>query len=108
MEKKQLVKLLSHVADIYRQFEFPKETSNDTKRFVESWREYVGEYDYEVGREAVQKFAGNNPKWPPNAPELKNICENIVEREKRIEWERKQEKLMEQEEQPKLGGGQND
>jgi len=96
MERTELTKLLSHISDIYRQFEFPKETSNDTKRFIESWAEYLGEYEYELAREALKNFTGKHPKWPPNAPELHNFCQDIVDHRQRLDWAKKQEKAIEQ------------
>lgn len=85
MERTELIKLLTFMGDIYRQFEFPKETEKKSKRFVESWGEYLLEYDYEDARLALEKYSENNPKWPPNAPELGKKVENIASRKQRIE-----------------------
>lgn len=104
MERTELAKLLSHISDIYRQFEFPKETDSESKRFIESWNEYVGKYDYDDARQALRLFTDENPKWPPNAPELQRECHELVERKKRIEWAKRQEMLMEQEEHNRISG----
>lgn len=96
MKRQELIKLLTFMGDIYRQFEFPKETESQSKRFVESWGEFLLEYDYEDARLALEKYCEKNPKWPPNAPELRDKVKSIVDHRKRVEWAKKQEKLIEQ------------
>ena len=104
MNRKELVKLLTHISDIYRQFDFPKETDGESKRFVESWKEYLGNYDYEDAKKALRKWTetSSGETWPPNAPELKNRAEKIVSKRERLKWVRKQEKAIENGNHPEL------
>lgn len=109
MKRQELIKLLTFMGDIYRQFEFPKETEAKSKRFVENWAEFVLEYDYEDARLALEKYCEKNPKWPPNAPELSNKIESIVDRRQRMEWAKKQQERIEKGEVPqRLPGGDED
>lgn len=95
MDKQDMTKVLTFISDVYPQFTFPKETDRVTKRFVGSWLKYLGRYNEQTVRQALDRLSNQDPKWPPSAAELRKKAEEIVARERRLDKSEHLAKMIE-------------
>lgn len=85
MNRSELTKLLTFLGDVYSdtKFEFPRENKQKTKRRVEAWSEFIGQYDYQLAKDVVKKMIGEGRQWPPEVGEIQSRIKENLRNERR-------------------------
>ena len=57
MKKAELIKVLVFLSNAYpRKFKFPLKTKRDNKEFIETWYDFLGDYDYLTVKNTAKKI----------------------------------------------------
>ena len=93
MDKKEIMKLLSYMNTYYSdRFKFPREKKTKTKMVIETWHEFLQDYDYELVKVATKKLM-TAKEWPPTPGEVIQEI-NKLTAEDNTTWEEAYHKTM--------------
>jgi len=71
MKKAELIKVLVFLSNAYpRKFKFPLKTKRDNKEFIETWYDFLGDYDYLTVKNTAKKLIIRKTEWPPTLGEV--------------------------------------
>ncbi|MCK8824710.1 replicative helicase loader/inhibitor [Fuchsiella alkaliacetigena] len=71
MTRQEVIKILSFISNAYAgKFEFPKGTEEASETLIQSWLEFLEDYEHQAAKVALKKYIVENPKWPPAVGEL--------------------------------------
>lgn len=100
MKESQVNKVLIYLSDIYPNFSFPEETERSTKRKVQSWSSFLGDYNKKTVFQAIKELSRENPDFPPSAPRLEKTCNEI--RKQQQQQKRKKRKQLSEEDREEI------
>jgi len=100
MDKSELAKLLTFIGDVYSEgkFKFPRETEQETKRRIEAWGEFIGEYKYQIVKSVVKDLISEGNPWPPEVGEIKSQVDEVVRKGEEMKKEIERQKYLEEQE----------
>lgn len=100
MNKSELAKLLTFIGDVYSdgKFKFPRETEQETKRRIEAWGEFIGEYKYQIVKSVVKDLISEGNPWPPEVGEIKNQVDEAIKKGEEMKKEIERQKYLEEQE----------
>lgn len=100
MDKSELAKLLTFIGDTFSdgKFKFPRDTEQKTKRRIEAWGEFVGEYKYQIVKSVVKDLISEGNPWPPEVGEIKSQVDEVIKKGKEMKKEIERQKYLEEQE----------
>lgn len=71
MKRVELMSLLVFLSNAYpRKFNFPKRNKKDNKEFIETWYDFLKEFEYSTVEKAFKKLIIRKSEWPPTLGEV--------------------------------------
>ena len=71
MEKVELMSLLVFLSNAYpKKLNFPQGNKKDNKEFIDTWYDFLQDYDYKTVKRAIKKLIIRKSEWPPTLGEV--------------------------------------
>ena len=71
MKKVELIKLLIFLSNAYpRKFNFPQKTKKANKEFVETWYDFLQDFEYSIAEKSLKRLIIRKSEWPPTLGEV--------------------------------------
>jgi len=77
MNKRETLKLFHYLDSYYnKKFQYPKKTKEKSKMMVETWHDFLCDYEYQVVSAATKKLISRK-EWPPTPGEIIQEIEDM-------------------------------